>query len=384
VKGGLSIEYPFILGSYGDGPRPLFIWPESGPLWSYGWYGSGFSTGTDAPAYWAILGLDFYTPTKDPDSADYDAAWIYDGGNPASVAWQREGHHILFEDCRFRYTPLVVQNEWPHHVAVRRNLFLDNYGYHDHYLTDTEYHHAQGIYMNEVDEILLEENLLDHNGWLSDGMDYPTTAPTIYNHNVYLNSDTTNVWIHRNISACGSADGFKARGGGHLIDNLLLGNGINININGYDQPDVDQTARYNVVMGSLGLPLHGPPEASGHAPRDWGIHFGDITESKLDAVGNIVAHSPNGKRAMTTECAGIQACADGHIVYDWGDDPDSSGPFTDPDRSLETYLETLNEPASLEAFLEAARQQSRDDWRPELTAKVVNDYIREGFDVQMD
>ncbi len=235
--------------------------------------------------------------------------------------------------------------------------------------------------MNEVDEILLEENLLDHNGWLSEGMDYPTTAPTIYNHNVYLNSDTTNVYIHRNISARGSADGFKARGGGHLLKNLLLGNGINININGYNHPDVDQTARYNVVLGALGLGLHGPPESSGHNPRDWGIHFGDITESVLDATGNIVAHSPDGKRAVATSCAAIPSCAAGHIVYKWGTDPDTPGPFTDPDRFLETYLETLGQAPTLGAFLAEARQQSRANWRPEYSARAVNEYIREGFDV---
>lgn len=384
VKGGLSIEHPFILTSYGEGPRPRFEWPGSGPLWSYGWYGGDFPTGDEAPAYWAILGLEFATTTKDPASPDYSPEWIYDGGNPASVAWQREGHHILFEDCRFSYTPLVVQSGWPHHIAVRRNLFLDNYGYHDHYLTDSEYHHAQGIYMNEVDEILIEENLLDHNGWLSGGMDYPTTAPTIYNHNIYLNSDTTNVWIHRNISARGSADGFKTRGGGHVIDNLLLGNGINININGYGHPDVDQTARYNVVLASLGLPLHGPAENSGHIPRDWGIHFGEITEELLDVEGNIVAHSPEGKQAVSNNCEALPACAGGVIVYGWGDDPDSPGPFGDPQRGIETYMESLGETATLEAFLVEARQQSRDDWRPAYTAGAVNGWVREGFGVVME
>lgn len=233
--------------------------------------------------------------------------------------------------------------------------------------------------MNEVDEILLEENLFDHNGWLSEGMDYPTTAPTIYNHNVYLNSDTTHVVIHRNITARASADGFKARGGATVIDNLALHNGINININGYDYPDVDQTARYNVVMGSLGLALHGPPEASGHAPRDWGIHFGDITEALLDVEGNIVAHSPDGKRAIASVCEAIPACVDGHVVHAWGTDPDTPGDFPDPDRTIESYMATLGEDPTLDAFLDAARQQSRASWRPELSAGAVNDYVREGF-----
>ncbi len=384
VKGGLSIEHPLLLGSYDEGPRPRFIWPGSGPLWSYGWYGGDFPTGDDAPAYWAILGLEFYTASKDPSSPDYNPQWIYDGSNPAAVMFQREGHHVLFEDCRFHYTPLVVQNGWPHHVAVRRSLFLDNYGYHDHFETDSVYHHAQGIYMNEVDQILIEDNVLDHNGWLSDGMDYPTTAPTIYNHNVYLNSDTTNVVIHKNISARGSADGFKARGGAYVLDNLLLANGINININGYNLPDVDQTARDNVVMGSHNRPLHGPPEASGHQPRDWGVHYGDITEALLDVTGNIVAHSPDGKRSVANGCEQLPACLSGHIVYKWGSDPDTPGDYPDPERTIESYMTTLGETPTLEAFLAGARAQSRASWNPDYTAQAVNEYIREGFGVAVD
>lgn len=384
VRGGLSIEHPFLLSSYGEGERPLFVWADSGPLWSYGWYGSGHPTGDEAPAYWSILGLSFYTPNKDPASSDFQEGRLYEDSNPPGVYFQREGHHILFEDCRFQFTPLVVQSEWPHHIAIRRSHFLDNYGYHDHEETDAIYHHAQGIYMNEVDEVLIEENLLDHNGWLSAESDHPTTAPTIYNHNIYLNTDTTNVVVHGNITARSSADGVKARGGGAVLNNLAIGDGIPINVNGYGHEGVETTARYNVVMKSLDLPLHGPPESSGHQERDWGIYFGALDPDTLDVVGNIIAHSPGGHRPIADACQAIDACVAGHIVYDWGDDPDTPGDYPDPDRDLESYLSTLGETPTFEAFLAAAREQSRSNWRPELTAAAVNDYIREGFGVVAD
>ena len=384
VKGGLSVEHPLLMSSYGEGERPLFVWADSGPLWSYGWYGSGHPSGDDAPAYWSIVGLSFYTATKDPASPDFMSGRIYESSNPPGVYFQREGHHILFEDCSFQYTPLVVQSGWPHHIAIRRSLFLDNYGYHDHEESDSIYHHAQGLYMNEVDEILIEENLLDHNGWLSPDSDHPTTAPTIYNHNVYLNSNTTHVVLHGNITARASADGFKARGGGAVINNLALADGIPININGYGHEGVETTARYNVVMDSLNLPLHGPPEASGHLERDWGIYFGAIDIALMDVVGNIVAHSPGGHRPVASACEAIPECVAGHIVYAWGEDPNTEGDFPDPERDLESYLSSIGETATLEAFLAEARKQSRANWRPELTAQAVNDYIREGFGVVME
>ncbi len=382
IKGGLNIEYPFILTSYGDGDRPRFIWAEAGPLWGYGWWGGDYPTGDSAPAYWSIMGLDFHTPTKDPTSDRFDPTRVYDGSNPPVVAFQNQGHHILFEDCRFRYTALIVQGG-SDHVALRRNLFLDNYGYHDHTDTNSVYHHAQGLYVNEVEDLLIEENFFDHNGWL-DETKYPTTAPTIFNHNAYLDASVTKVMIHANITARASADGFKARGGATVNNNLCLENGINININERGTLDVEQTARYNVVLDALALPLHGPEEYSGHLPRAWGINFGTITESRLDATGNIVAHSEFGSAPISGSCAAFPACVAGHLVHSWGPFPNSAGSFPDPDRSISTYMTSIGQTASLDAFLTEARLQARSNWRREYTAKAVNSYIRAGFGVAMN
>ena len=47
---------------------------------------------------------------------------------------------------------------------------------------------------------------------------------------------------------------------------------------------------------------------------------------------------------------------------------------------MESYAQTLGLEPSLEAFLREARGQSRLRWREELTAPVVNAYIRAGFE----
>jgi hypothetical protein len=234
--------------------------------------------------------------------------------------------------------------------------------------------------MNDVETILIEDNFFDHNGWL-DGEQYSTTAPTIYNHNVYLNTGTSGVVIHQNISARASSDGFKARGGGKVVNNLLLGNGININMNGYGHEGVDTTVRYNVVMKSLNQPLHGPAANFGHNERDWGVSFGWVNEDPLNVVGNVVAHSSAGGYALSSACRDIPACLDGHIFYGWGDEPNTVGDFPDPERNLESYLTLIGETATLDSFLEEARTQSRGNWRPEFTAAVINNYVREGFGV---
>jgi len=53
--------------------------------------------------------------------------------------------------------------------------------------------------------------------------------------------------------------------------------------------------------------------------------------------------------------------------------------FPNPQRTVETYMQSLGRPATLEAFLNEARQQSRTNWRSEFTARAVVNYVREGF-----
>ena len=57
--------------------------------------------------------------------------------------------------------------------------------------------------------------------------------------------------------------------------------------------------------------------------------------------------------------------------------------YDDPDRNLAGYNATLGGEATYEAFMAEARKQSRDNWRTEYTANAVNEYIREGFSLNV-
>lgn len=56
--------------------------------------------------------------------------------------------------------------------------------------------------------------------------------------------------------------------------------------------------------------------------------------------------------------------------------------WRDPERTIETYMQSLQMTNTLDAFLQEARRQSRTQWRREYTAAAVNQYIREGFEPQ--
>ncbi|MBR57318.1 MAG: hypothetical protein CMH54_04590 [Myxococcales bacterium] len=53
--------------------------------------------------------------------------------------------------------------------------------------------------------------------------------------------------------------------------------------------------------------------------------------------------------------------------------------FTDPDRNLASYHESIGKEGTYEAFLEAVVLQRRHHWDPAYTAEAVNAYLRAGF-----
>jgi len=53
--------------------------------------------------------------------------------------------------------------------------------------------------------------------------------------------------------------------------------------------------------------------------------------------------------------------------------------FPDPVRTVETYMASMGLEPTLEAFIAEVRKQSKANWRPEFTARAVNDYVRAGF-----
>jgi len=53
--------------------------------------------------------------------------------------------------------------------------------------------------------------------------------------------------------------------------------------------------------------------------------------------------------------------------------------FPDPGRGIEAYMKSLGKKPTFDAFVAEVRKQSRGHWRKELTAPVINAWIREGF-----
>jgi hypothetical protein len=372
ARSGISSTEPILISSYGSGARPLLKVSNSVdvPIRIQ----SADSNGN----YIAVIGIEFYSYKTDPDSPDYSALAI---PSPAIVGLNGNPW-MLVEDCKFSFFSLA--GGWNAVGAVnagtiiyRRNVIHHNY--------DTDGSHSQGMYCNAINNLIIEENVLDHNGW----NETVGTAPDIFKHNLYLDvNGSIPVTLRGNILARACANGMQQRPGGTCYDNLFLNNPVAGFV-----ANTASTMTYNVVLQGTDI------QSSPVSVRGWGLQINTAADNST-CRHNIVAHqesSSPGAFAYSIASGVIGASITDNIAYGWqagastiqdlgtgstvsNNAIDAAG-YLDPNRSVSTYNASLGGTASLAAFLTECRLQSKDNWRPAYTANAVNNYIRVGFNM---
>lgn len=356
---GRSEAEPMVVSAFGVGDRPLLKTGTQPGIVTSGGGGSPARINN-----LAVVGLSFHAHTRDPRDPAY-------AGNAGSdgVFWLRGTTGVLFEDNVFDsykngmvfqdFDNLGIQN-----VKIRRNIVVNSYS------TDT---HSQGLYASRVHGLLIEGNLFDRNGW-NDLV--PNAGPTMFNHNIYIQTDTSGVVLKDNIIARGASHGAQLRTGGIATGNLFLNNAINL-LMGIVGSGV---AENNVVLKGRDI--------NPGLLRGWGIDV-DPNDGTL-VRNNIVAQSVSDNRHQMAIRQRDNAAYNDNIVFNWGTpaaavsnpspDVNAAAPFRDPTRDEARYnAEWGGSAPTLEDFLAQAARQSRSNFRAEYTAAAVIAYIREGF-----
>ena len=163
VPDGRSGAEPTVLGAYGPAAeRPVL---RGDPKVSVGHFKGGAQ-------FVVFTGIELYDSKKDPQSPDHAVVKGEDMRNCGIFFSVGKGHafkNVLVEDCLLRYAMVSFinyakegrQEDTPiTDVVIRRSLILDHY---------RPIGHTMGIWANDA-SFLLEECILDHNGWLN----YPT------------------------------------------------------------------------------------------------------------------------------------------------------------------------------------------------------------------
>ncbi len=243
VKSGRSEKEPTLIASYGtEGARPLL---------KVGDHGFGLRVAINRPGKArniAVVGIHFYDQKGDPHSEEFVKDREKRG---AGISWASPGENLLVEDCRFEWmSGGAIQGRSPwkgqpddvlRNVKIRRCVAA--------YAWSSK-GHCQGFFFGKVDGLLLEENVLDHNGWCLETGDLPTW----FNHNVYITISCDKVVARGNIVARGSTTGIYCRTNGILEDNLCLDNSPSLNLGRIKPPrpgGVTGRIAGNVVIGAL-------------------------------------------------------------------------------------------------------------------------------------
>lgn len=464
-KQGRSTSEPILIGAYGSSGLS--------PLLKVGSVRGIFVSERDPFAYLAVQGIRFYAHTRNSDDPEYNAV---DNGNSGVELSGRYMSNILIEGCAFMYPRgNIVRGEYLYDrardIEFRRNLFLNSY--------QIATSHAQGLVGSHTENLLLEENVFDHNGWLiqsipaqelPEGWNEQTGGQaTMKNHNIYLGNDKGTI-IKNNISMRPSSIHFK-----HAVytgvssgiapipvenlmhdNNLLIDGEVGVDVSGNNlEVGVtvkNYTCKNNVIyklglskptnrglawaiglsgFGDDGGTVHDNIILNNNVPLDigfTGIIFNGPVKN-LDIYNNIFYSGVSPCRLIDVAGEGVNTTIrnnefrsfsapgvgtprmmyavvpttgyafssnawsgngtfnDNEDIYSleqWQTSREPSASigakvYPDNTRTIETYMASIGDTATLEAFIERCRAQDRYNWDTRFSANTVNSWIRAGF-----
>jgi hypothetical protein len=300
-KSGKSATEPLVVSTYGTGERPLLKTGNKGAL---------YAASNTTVNYVAFIGLHLYAHTRNPD----DGAFVGPEGEEG-VRWLANTDGLLFEDMYVQFYEgpnFTVQGTVPNtnsikNVKLRRNVIADSYN---------TTGHSQGIYAQQVTNLLIEENLFDHNGWHDK---VGGAEKTIFNHNMYINATCDGLVVLNNISVRAASHGLQARPGGTVSGNLFVDDPIALSFGlvlGSDPKAGGVTGEVsdNIILSSADID---PVDL----PRGMGMQLGNIQSAIIE--NNIIAHDKSAKpygNAIDFSNNGVgihNLTVQNNIIYDW-------------------------------------------------------------------
>jgi hypothetical protein len=234
------------------------------------------------------------------------------------IQWNAPGDDVLLEDnyisgygANIVLQPSTAAGTLTH-VQVRRNIIADAY----RVVNTADY--SQGLFVSRVATLLVEENVIDHNGW--NAAVAGTTSE--HNHNIYLQVDNTDITVRGNVIARAGATGLQQRPGGLCEENLFLQNPIaaifgHAALNWPAQKGAG-TFRNNVATETRNIDAANP--------RGIGFQFQNV--SGVDITNNVVAHHTDGTantRAYLFDTNLENVSFHNNIAYDWVRTTDNGG-----------------------------------------------------------
>ncbi len=465
---GRSADKPMLFGAYGDLSldRPMF---KTGESLCISTSNNGLSDGgNDYSNYLAFVSLHAYANERNPNDPEYTGSKTT---GDAGCVWARRADGILLEDMKFDFykTNLVFQTQWAGGELTMKNLTFRRCVITDAY---KESAHTQGMFIRNSEDVLIEENVFDYNGW-REGV-FHVMYDRLLGHNIYVQyqNGPGTFTIQNNIFTRASSHGVQLRSGGILNGNYFARNPLHSfnrgdfrscinNDNVYQEsvdivdgngllaergmaldlfdlhPDYNHECKRNIISNDLSgaknsyairlsdysAAIMGQPETN--YKEDWpsyaynltiednivynhrrGIHILSDSAEDITVKNNIIQNPDFDNTVMEEISSGNHtnmvfsgnkyysgASANGFFkrgrtfmgFSQWASATGDSGSkveqlaFPNPGRTSADYAASLGFNRSFDAFITEARKQRKGYWRTAFTSSAINNYIREGY-----
>lgn len=267
-KSGRSASEPLVVTSYGSGARPRIV------------NGACF---TNRTSNFALVDISF-----DVSSIDDPQQW----GTFVDSA----GSNLLIEGCYYARGGVNIQRM--SNVKFRGNVVVDAW----------HTAGAVGAFFDEVDNLLVEGCVFDHNGWRE-----PNIPRSWFTHNIYIQVTCSNVTVRNNVFARGSGEGCMQRPGGLNENNLLLQSPLGLTW-GYGAWTFEQARATGIIRNNVILDA---ADLTPGVPRGVGISI--VNAADVEVTGNIIAHQATATwgYGITTEGTLQNVKIRNNITYDW-------------------------------------------------------------------
>ena len=400
---GRSAEEPMLVGSYGEGPRPLLRFA-----------GSCIPNESNGPVanFVVFADLHLYNYATHPDSPDYDPSTITSGtlvGN--GFKWRGGGDSILIENCWIQNYSIGVEitnrSSTPStNMIVRRNVIFQNRG--------------QGMLVLGQTDCLIEENIVDSNGWYDRDSEIKQHQGTTKKHGLYItNINNSGITVRNNIIHDSCSHGIHFRPGGVCTGNLMLSNPIGIET-GYPNNEDDPDSTHGIVSLIAQNIIENGSDINAKAHRGSGIIVKDTSDCTVEdnVVINVWSRETNtygfqvlefgnpplpalgvkirNNVSWNWERGGVRTQGTVEITensgnYFWGENNVGQGnfkaeetTFTDPLRSVGQYHRTQvgskGQFGTSKAFVDFAKSKwNKSDWDPQYMPQTVVPWIQAGF-----
>jgi hypothetical protein len=224
--------------------------------------------------------------------------------------------NVLIENCYFGkflsnitiHDPILNRNPSRSNLKVRRSVLVDAY--------TTGVQNAGGFFIDNVDSILFEDNVIDHNGWSET---IAGATATGFRHNTYFQVGNRNLIFRNNIVSRAAATGGSFRCGGIIHNNLFLSNPQNIQFGTFEST-INWPIEFRTGEVSYNVILDSRPEGF---DQGRGIDIHRIKNAKIHH--NIIAHfTPISQYNNAIIVDEIEGCnLSQNIIYNWGNNQSS-------------------------------------------------------------